>query len=195
MRTQTRARVIVPPLAALAAAFLISACSDHTDSNAAPQAAEVLSGSTASAEPKTAAVGEPLHISVPSVSIDARVNPIDGGAEGIDPPNNDDAWWWTGRGEPGSADTVYVAGHAIDTGDGVFTPLHEVAPGAEIRLDTTAGSRSYVVQATVVYDKADLERYDEVWSAIPGRLVLVTCHLDEGHTTDDNYVVFASLVS
>ena len=33
---------------------------------------------------------------------------------------------------------------------------------------------------------------DAVWAKVPGRLVLITCFVDDdGRTTDDNFVVFA----
>jgi LPXTG-site transpeptidase (sortase) family protein len=128
------------------------------------------------------------------VQVDAAVRPIVDDSGEIDPPTEDDAWWWTERGAPGSADTVYLAGHAIHNGDGVFAPLQQVQPGAQIRLDTTAGARTYRVDATATYDKWNLARYDEVWQAVPGRLILVTCFVVDGQPTDDNYLVYASLI-
>ncbi|MGV9669312.1 class F sortase [Gordonia sp. NPDC003504] len=154
----------------------------------------VLSGTLNNAAPTTAAVGDPVHIAVPAVGVDASVREIVDTSDEIDPPTNDDAWWWTGRGRPGSADTVYIAGHTLDDGTGVFGPLGGVHPGAEVRLGTTAGDLIYQVDATATYTKSQLEQYDEVWQSIPGRLILVTCHLDaDGNPTDDNLLVYASL--
>ncbi|MFI8773906.1 sortase domain-bontaining protein [Gordonia sp. NPDC062954] len=78
------------------------------------------------------------------------------------------------------ADTAYLAGQAIHSGDGVFAPLQQMQPGAQIRLDTTAGARTYRVDATTTYEEWNLTRYDEVWQAVPGRLILVTCFVVTG---------------
>ncbi|MXP21358.1 sortase [Gordonia sp. HNM0687] len=190
MRTR-RFLVLITAVAALAMAVLmLTGCGGATD----VQPPQVLSGSTEPSATRTAPVGEPVRLTVPSVQVDAVVRPIVDDSGEIDPPTEDDAWWWTERGTPGSADTVYLAGHAIHNGDGVFAPLQRVEPGAQIQLDTTAGSRTYRVDATATYDKWNLDRYDEVWQAVPGRLILVTCFVVDGQPTDENYLVYASLV-
>lgn len=189
MRTRRLLTAIAAVVALFGAALMLIGCG-ATD----VRPAQVLSGSTEPPATRTAPVGDPVRLAVPSVHVDAAVLPIVDDSGEIDPPTEDDAWWWTERGAPGSTDTVYLAGHAIHNGDGVFAPLQQVQPGAQIQLDTTAGARTYRVDATATYDKWNLARYDEVWQAVPGRLILVTCFVVDGDPTDDNYLVYASLI-
>ncbi|GAB91477.1 class F sortase [Gordonia rhizosphera] len=193
MKSRGIATALAILLAAAGVLLLLTGCGRSDGSSVKP--AQILSGSTQPSSERTAAIGDPIHVRVPSVQIDAAVKPIVGSGDEIDPPTEKDAWWWTERGAPGSEDTVYLAGHAIHNGDGVFSPLHRVQPGAQIRLDTTAGTRVYRVDATATYDKHNLDHYDEVWRAVPGRLILVTCFVVDGRATQDNYLVYASLLS
>ncbi|GEE00334.1 hypothetical protein nbrc107696_07800 [Gordonia spumicola] len=196
MKTTVRT-VAVALLAGLAALLFLTGCASGGSTAPAPPApARVLSGDTA-AKPATvdAPIGTPDHITIPDVGVDANVAPISDTGSEIDPPSNDDAYWWTQRGKPGSNDTVYLAGHTLDNGTGVFAAVQRSKPGEKITIDTSAGKRTYRITATAAYAKADLDRYDDVWAAVPGRLILVTCHLDNGAPTNDNFLVFATLIS
>lgn len=140
-------------------------------------------------------VGEPVRVQVPSVALDAAVgaSAVNGGV--FDPPNLQDAWWASIRGTPGTHadDTVYLAGHSLDDGRGVFYPLQSVEVGQEVFVTTVSGRLRYVVEATALYEKGGITAADEVWVPTPGRLVLVTCFVRDGQTTSKNFVVFASL--
>ncbi|NDK90057.1 class F sortase [Gordonia desulfuricans] len=193
MTTRSLSSMIAATTVVIGALLVMIACASGTSTDGMPTGT-VVAGSPADASPITATQGDPVHVGVPAVGIDAAVRPIIGTSGEVDPPTDDDAWWWTERGRPGSRDTVFIAGHTLDGGGGVFGRLRGVRPGAQIRVDTTAGSRIYRVDATAVYSKSELERYDEVWQSVPGRLILVTCRLDAaGGSTDDNLLVYASL--
>ena len=194
MKKTTLRGIVLAVLAGLAALTLLTGCGRQGGDDVAP--AQVLAGTLGETPTSvTAPVGEPTHITVGSVGIDAPVLTLPGGAGDINPSTNDDAWWWPDRGTPGSPDTVYLAGHTMDDGSGVFSALHGVTPGETVTLETTAGTRTYRIDATATYSKPQLDHYDEVWSTVPGRLVLVTCHLDDGHPTEDNLLVYATLVA
>ncbi|HZI96081.1 MAG TPA: class F sortase, partial [Actinomycetales bacterium] len=123
----------------------------------------------------------------------------------LDPPTLDEAYWIETYGTPGSdADnTVYLAGHSYDSGDAAFNPLFDraeqialVGAGDEIVVTTDAGRLTYAVDSTERYPKDELAGVDEVWKIVPDRLVLITCfQRNDGGASQDNLVVFASLVS
>lgn len=194
--TMRSATSLLAATAVVIGALLLAIGCTSTNSTPPSATGTLLAGNLAATTPATAEVGDPVHITVPAVGIDAAVRPIVDNSDEIDPPTDVDAWWWTARGRPGSTDTVYLAGHTLDDGGGVFAPLGKVAPGAQVQLDTTTGARLYQVDATAAYDKSHLDSYDEVWAAVPGRLILVTCLLDaQGRPTHDNLLVYASLRS
>lgn len=112
------------------------------------------------------------------------------------PPKTTLVYRWAERGRPGSdsGDTVYLLGHTVRAGGGVFDPLQHVGPGQSIIVETEQGTLTYRVQATKMYPKNEIQRADEVYEAVPGRLVLVGCYLNaDGSKQDLNFVVFAQL--
>lgn len=196
MITKSFRTVLFALFAGLAAVLLLSGCSGQSDGDRPLTPGTVLTGTTDDTGSQVdAPVGTPERITVPAVGVDAAVTPIADTAGDIDPPSNDDAYWWTQRGKPGTTDTVYLAGHTLDDGTGVFAPLQRSKPGETITLDTSSGTRTYRIDATASYAKSDLDRYNEVWASVPGRLILVTCHLDDGRPTEDNFLVYATMIS
>ncbi|MFC7620810.1 class F sortase [Microlunatus sp. GCM10028923] len=112
------------------------------------------------------------------------------------PPKTSLVYRWADRGRPGSdsGDTVYLLGHTVRSGGGVFDPLQHVEIGQSIIVETESGSLTYQVQATKMYPKNEIQRADEVYETVPGRLVLVGCYLNaDGSKQDLNFVVFAQL--
>ncbi|NYE74754.1 sortase domain-containing protein [Microlunatus parietis] len=112
------------------------------------------------------------------------------------PPETSRVYRWAERGRPGSdaGDTVYLLGHTVRAGGGVFDPLQHVELGQSIMVGTENGTLTYRVQATKMYPKNEIQRADEVYESVPGRLVLVGCYLNaDGSKQDLNFVVFAQL--
>lgn len=157
-----------------------------------------------SAEPREGAVtpvGQALHVQVPSVGVDTAVLPITPQGGVLDPPSLTAAYVIERYGAPGSDNTVYLAGHSWDSGEAVFNPLFDraaqsarVREGDEVVVTTAAGRYTYVVERAERYPRASLPDRDEVWDAVPGRLVLITCfQRDDGRNASDNLVVYAQL--
>ncbi len=114
----------------------------------------------------------------------------------LTPPETDLVYRWAERGRPGTdaTDTVYLLGHTVRAGGGVFDPLQEVEIGQSIIVDTEQGEVSYRVEATRMYPKNQIQQADEVYASVPGRLILVGCYLNpDGSRQDLNFVVFAQL--
>lgn len=112
------------------------------------------------------------------------------------PPKTSLVYRWAERGRPGSdsGDTVYLLGHTVRSGGGIFDPLQQVEPGQSIIVETESGTLTYRVQATKMYPKNEIQRADEVYETVAGRLVLIGCYLNaDGSKQDLNFVVFAQL--
>lgn len=112
------------------------------------------------------------------------------------PPGTSQVYRWADRGLPGTQarDTVYLLGHTVRAGGGVFDRLQGIRVGQTIRLTTSKGTLTYHVTATRLYDKEQIQQADEVYAAVPGRLVLIGCYLNsDGSRQDRNFVVYASL--
>jgi hypothetical protein len=156
---------------------------------------------TASAETTPSSA---VHVSVPAVGLDLPVLPLAAPDGVIDPPLLTAAYWVQPYGEPvGSAEeadnTLYLAAHSTSRGDLGFDPLltadHQdsaLSAGAVVSVSTPGGTVDYTVERTARYDRDALAGAAEVWEAVPGRLVLITCltPLGAGTTTED-LVVFA----
>ena len=161
-------------------------------------------------EPRTTATAwttpsSAVHVRVDAVGLDLPVLPLSAPSGVIDPPLLTAAYWVQLYGEPvgaaGDADnTIYLAAHSTSTGNSGFDPLltadHQdsaLAPGDVVSVSTPGGTVDYTVERTARYDTDDLAGATEVWEAVPGRLVLITCltPLGDGTTTED-LVVFAT---
>jgi hypothetical protein len=162
--------------------------------------------STSSVAPTGVRAGaEPLRIRVPSVGVDAPIKPIAFENHEINPPTVDDVYWINAYGSPGvdADNTVYLVGHSWDNGDAVFNALFDkasqsarVQPGAEIDVITADGTVRYRVDYTVRYPRNELADKGEVWTIVPGRLILITCfQQNNGLDAKDNFVVYATVVS
>ena len=114
------------------------------------------------------------------------------------PPTSTEVFRWADRGLPGcpAKDTVFLLGHTVRAGGGVFDRLQSVQLGQEIVLKTKTGVIRYEVESTKLYDKETIDDRDHVYAAVPGRLVLVGCFLNpDGSTQTKNFVVMARTTS
>lgn len=146
--------------------------------------------------PRTSSV----RLEVPSVGLDVPVFAYTPRGGVIDPPSMVDGYWVQPYGEPGTEpdNTVYIAGHSWTKGAAAFNALMPgdhgagVSAGDVVTVQTAGGSVDYTVSRTERYDKDALPGATDVWTVMPGRLVLITCFVeDDGRTTDDNFVVLA----
>ncbi|WP_299956421.1 class F sortase [uncultured Modestobacter sp.] len=141
-----------------------------------------------------------VRLELPSVGVDVAVLPLTPTGGVIDPPTMADSYWVRPYGEPGAQpdNTVYIAGHSWTKGAAAFNPLMPgdhgagVSTGDVVTVETPDSSVDYTITRTERYSKDALPGATDVWTVMPGRLVLITCFVDDdGRTTDDNFIVFA----
>ncbi|WP_448638308.1 class F sortase [Geodermatophilus sp. URMC 63] len=145
-----------------------------------------------------------VHVRVPAVGLDLPVLPLTPRAGVINPPTLTAAYWIEPYGSPvgsaGEADnTLYLAAHSTGTGDYGFDTLVDdgasgssLIPGDVVEVSTPEGTVDYTVERTERVAKGELPDAADVWEAVPGRLVLVTCfQRDTTHAATENLVVFA----
>ena len=143
---------------------------------------------------------DPLRIRIPTIGVDAPVQPLTVDEDGVLPPPDtyDDAGWWRDGPEPGERGPAVIAGHVDSrSGPAVFFRLPDLRRGVRIFVDRADGS-------TAVFTTQRVERYgkdtfptDAVYGDLPGpELRLITCG-GEFDRKDrrylDNVVVFAVL--
>ncbi|WP_367400686.1 class F sortase [Arthrobacter sp. PsM3] len=127
----------------------------------------------------------PLRLLYPGADADVAIlaltpSPEDLASGEVEPPDTNDGYWLTNYGKPGtgSTDTTYIVGHRWVAEDAPFNRIGTNAkPGDGLTLSTQAGTLDYTVTAVETYDKATLNSAP-IWNRIPGRVVLVTCDLD-----------------
>jgi LPXTG-site transpeptidase (sortase) family protein len=141
------------------------------------------------------AAGVPLRVTVKRLHVDSVVVRISGANGTLLPPSDpQELGWWQEGHVPGSEHgSAVLTGHTVHTGGGALDHLDALLPGDQVRVQTVAGSITYLVTTTTEYDKAALadhahklfRRYG------PSRLVLVTCSQWNGVDYDANTVVLA----
>lgn len=110
------------------------------------------------------------------------------------PPSSTEVFRWAERGQPGcpGRDTVFLLGHTVRAGGGVFDELQTVRRGQKVILKTETGSIRYSVESTDLYDKTEITRMEHIYARQPGRLVIVGCYLNpDGSLQTKNFVVMA----
>jgi sortase (surface protein transpeptidase) len=142
----------------------------------------------------------PTGLSIPSLGLTTSVHEMKASeCPVLNPPTVDEAYWVGCRAKPGtdSDGTVFIIGHAVVGGQGVFKNLQHLAVDSDVIVTTPTGTLTYRVERTVVYAKfGEIQDSPEVMEKVPGRLVLVTCLLGPGgEATDENFVAQAKLVS
>ncbi|MGY1702925.1 class F sortase [Geodermatophilus sp. SYSU D00766] len=145
-----------------------------------------------------------VHVTVPALGVDLPVLPLAPTGGVINPPALTAAYWIDSYGEPvGDAaqadNTLYIAAHATGTGEYGFDALVDaeaadegLAPGDVVEVSTPQGTVDYTVERTGRYAKDELAGAGEIWEAVPGRLVLITCFQRAGKAATENLVVVAS---
>lgn len=97
------------------------------------------------------------------------------------PPQTQDAYWLTTYGSPGpgSTDTTFIIGHRWVGQNAPFNRIGDTAkPGDQLTLSTRNGVLDFTVNAVNTFDKATLNTAS-IWTAVPGRLVMITCDLHD----------------
>lgn len=89
--------------------------------------------------------------------------------------------------------TVVIGGHAKATQDAVFNPLMRIGKDdinhSYVLLDMPEGRLSYTIEAIYVVDKVDLSQQRELADNRPGRILLITCDIEDGSDTFQNLIV------
>ena len=143
-----------------------------------------------------------VHVAVPTLGLDLPVLPLTPRGGAINPPTFTAAYWIEPYGDPvGTAaeadNTLYLAAHSTNTGKYGFDPLLDedgdssLGAGDVVEVSTPGGTVAYTVERTQRYDKDELPDAAEVWGAVPGRLVLITCTQEDGGRSAENLVVVA----
>lgn len=145
--------------------------------------------------------GQPLRVQLPRLGMDIPVLPMSLPADRrVNPPSNGFAYWITDFGPAGAAaaNTTYVAAHSWNLGYAAFNGLMDIRAGAgrvqagdSIFVTTPEGVTRYTVTSAGGHAKATLKDEDDLWAAVPGRLVLVTCFQLNDAGATENYVVYA----
>lgn len=201
MHTSTARRrgVAAALLAALTTTLLMgcSAAEPAQTHNPAPAAATAQVGAPLNSLPPVPA-SVPTTLQIDALGLAAEVGAMDTGAcPVLNPPTNREAYWIGCRALAGtnSDGTVFIIGHTLGNGGGVFDNLHTITVGNDVRVSTANGALTYRVDRTARYDKyGAAQQASEMRERVPGRLVLVTCVSDPSAAVEQNFVAFATLV-
>lgn len=145
---------------------------------------------------------ESVELPVVGYHVEARTMEIaDSGV--IDPPDFTHVWWVRDRGvAPGrdATDTAYLACHTHSRRTAAEVPCNVIAPeripaGSPLYVTTDVEKLTYTVTSVRLVDKDRFAFDDEVWGIHPGRLVWVTCYLEDGRLSDYNTVIIAEIAS
>lgn len=89
--------------------------------------------------------------------------------------------------------TVVVGGHAKATRDAVFNPLMSIEKSdidhSYVILELPEGRLTYTIEAIYVVDKVDLSQQRELADNRPGRILLITCDVENDRDTFQNLIV------
>jgi LPXTG-site transpeptidase (sortase) family protein len=132
------------------------------------------------------AAAVPLRLLYPRADADIALlaltpSPQDLARGEVEPPKSKEGYWLTTYGKPGtgSTDTTYIIGHRWLAEEAPFNRIGTNArPGDGLTLSTQTGTLDYMVTAVETYDKTTLNTAP-VWNRVPGRVVLITCDLDD----------------
>jgi LPXTG-site transpeptidase (sortase) family protein len=141
------------------------------------------------------------RVQIPSIGVDAAVEPLDRDASGVllPPVEWEDAGWYRAGVLPGQVGPAVIAGH-LDTTlrEAVFVHLKQLVAGDQVTVTMSDGSTAtYAVDRAIDVEKKTFPT-EEVYGPTPdAQLRLITCNGpfdDAADTYANNYVVFASLV-
>lgn len=89
--------------------------------------------------------------------------------------------------------TVVIGGHAKASHDAVFNPLMNIGKNdinqTFVILDLPEGRLSYTVEAIYVVNKVDLSQQRELADNRPGRILLITCDVEDGSDSFQNLII------
>lgn len=218
MNAERRTTVVVSVLAALIAGAAIAVVASgvlgtSTESQASPapvtrtstdlEGAEAALDPGVTSPPGSNAVEETGgRFAVPSVNLDVplgEVSEVDGQ---IAPPGFSSVYRVRNRGvDTTAADqgTMYLVTHSVRGGG--YAPGNALIDTEDARAAVDVGAmiqvadRQYTVTDTLRVGKEDLPTTTDIWTDVPGRLVVITC-LQNGRGTPstDNTVIIAQLV-
>jgi len=149
--------------------------------------------------PDFPAAAAPTRIVYPAAGLDVTIHPLapttdELEAQAIVPPITMDGYWVSSFGMPGagSTNTTYILGHSWEGRDAPFNRLSAAsAPGDVFEASTATGTMRYRVESVDTYVKASLKD-SPIWTAVPNRLVLISCYTED--PWGKNVVVVASPV-
>lgn len=146
---------------------------------------------------------QPLRVRSAELGLDVPILPSRLPADRrFNPPSNVLAYWLDeyGSAGPTATNTLYLAAHSWNTGYAAFNPLMNIAAGTarvktgqQLQILTSAGNYQYRVTQIADYRKTSIESAKELWRAVPGRLVLVTCFQLNDAGANRNLVIYAQL--
>lgn len=169
-----------------------------------PPAARATPTAAPEDRPAVLDASEPVSLTVPSTGTRSELLHLglqeDGSLEVPPEGPGSPASWYTGSPTPGERGPAVLLGHVNATGGGpgVFADLRQLAPGDRIEVAREDGSTAvFAVDRGEQYGKDDFPTLEVYGNTADAELRLITCDGYDPATRefDDNYVVYASLVS
>ncbi|MFI7581051.1 class F sortase [Kocuria kalidii] len=180
-----------------------AASSDAAPSTAAPAPPTAPAAVPADA-PAVLGASEPVSLSVPATGTRSELLHLglreDGSLEVPPEHPGAPASWYTGSPTPGERGPAVLLGHVNATGGGpgVFADLRRLGAGDTIEVDRADGTTAvFAVDRGEQYGKDEFPTLEVYGNTEGSELRLITCDGYDPDTGefDDNYVVYASLVS
>ena len=131
-----------------------------------------------SASTVTAPAPSPARLIIPSLQVDAAVEPVATDAQGrmATPSQPNDVAWFKPGAAPGDSGNAVFAGHLDWTsGPAVFWHLGDLKPGAEVQVVRADGSRLRFAVDGVKQYAFDADPSDVFTRSGPPAIALVTC--------------------
>jgi LPXTG-site transpeptidase (sortase) family protein len=148
------------------------------------------------------AVGIPIKLKIPAMSIEANIDLMGLTADGdMEAPKvlSDTGWYKLGP-RPGATGSAVIAGHYGDSRnkiDSAFDNLHTLKKGDEVSIvDDTGETIVFIVQMTRILGRDDDAKSVFISNDSKSHLNLVTCHgtwEQDEQTFSDRLVVFTDL--
>ena len=159
---------------------------------------------TSAGQPAVMAESEPVSVRIPSVGAESellRLGLRENGSLEVPPGDpGAPASWYTGSPTPGERGPAVLLGHvnATDGGPGVFARLRELQAGDTVEVTREDGTTAvFTVDRGEQYAKDAFPTLSVYGNTAGAELRLITCDGYDPATGlfDDNYVVYAKLVS
>lgn len=161
-------------------------------------------GAPQEALPEVLEDSEPVSLSIASTGTVSEVIDLglrDDGTLEVPPESpGAPASWYTGSPAPGDRGPSVLLGHVNDSegGAGVFADLRSLDPGDTVEIAREDGSTAtFAVDRGAQYEKDEFPTLEVYGNTQDAQLRLITCDGYDPATGlfDDNYVVYASLVT